>query len=144
MGIFLKTKFQSISRFQEIQSYCREKKRGIEIKTMRFDQGREFSSKEFQVYCSPNGIHWSLSTQVVEIKNKMILNIVRSMLKNKKKPKDWAEVIACAVYLCNHSLTKKHIGKDAIRSIEWKKTKYFSFKSFWIYLLCTCTKWKNN
>ena len=35
-------------------------------------------------------------------KNRTILNMVRSMLKSKKMPKEfWAEAVACAVYLTN-------------------------------------------
>jgi hypothetical protein len=44
---------------------------------------------------------------MVERKNRSILNMVRSMLKTKKMPKEfWAEVINCVIYLLNRYSTK--------------------------------------
>jgi hypothetical protein len=44
---------------------------------------------------------------VVERKNKSILNMVKSMLKTKKMPKKfWAEAVDCAIYLSNRCHTK--------------------------------------
>nr|GEV69410.1 copia-type polyprotein [Tanacetum cinerariifolium] len=47
------------------------------------------------------------SSHVVERKNRTILNMVRSMLKTKKMPKEfWAEAVDCAVYLLNRCPSK--------------------------------------
>ncbi|XP_019259247.1 PREDICTED: uncharacterized protein LOC109237395 [Nicotiana attenuata] len=49
---------------------------------------------------------------VVERKNRIVLNMARSMLKSKNMPKEfWAEAVACAVYLSNRCHTKSVRGK---------------------------------
>ncbi|GJT45378.1 zf-CCHC domain-containing protein [Tanacetum coccineum] len=70
---------------------------------MRLDRGREFLSKEFNKFYEDNGIKRFLMTPyspkqngVVEGKNRTILNMVRSILKTKKMPKEfWAEAVDC-------------------------------------------------
>nr|GFC43830.1 retrovirus-related Pol polyprotein from transposon TNT 1-94 [Tanacetum cinerariifolium] len=82
-----------------------EKEKGLKINSMRSDRGGEFLSKEFNKFFEDNGIRRFLTATyssqqngVVERKNITILNMVRSMLKTKKMPKEfWAKVIDCAV-----------------------------------------------
>nr|GEW30773.1 retrovirus-related Pol polyprotein from transposon TNT 1-94 [Tanacetum cinerariifolium] len=87
---------------------------GLKIKSIRSDRGGEFLSKEFNKFCEDNEI-WRFLTApyspqqngVVERKNRTILNMVRSMLKTKKMPKEfWAEAVYCAIYLLNRCLSK--------------------------------------
>ncbi|GKB08670.1 retrovirus-related pol polyprotein from transposon TNT 1-94 [Tanacetum coccineum] len=88
--------------------------KGLKIKYMRSDRGGEFLSKEFNKFCEDNGIRRFLTAPyppqqngVVERKNITILNMVRSMLKSKKMPKEfWAEAVDCAVYLLNRCPSK--------------------------------------
>lgn len=83
------------------------------------DRGGELTSKEFQEFCEENGINrpltFSRSLQqngVVERKNKTILDMSQSMLKNKKLPEEfWDEVVVYAVYLSNRSSTRSVWGK---------------------------------
>ncbi|GJY95415.1 retrovirus-related pol polyprotein from transposon TNT 1-94 [Tanacetum coccineum] len=83
------------------------------------DRGGEFLSNEFNKFCEDNGIRRFLTTPyspqqngVVERKNKTILNMVRSMLKSKKMPKEfWAEAVDCAVYLLNRCPSKSLVNK---------------------------------
>ncbi|GJW00849.1 retrovirus-related pol polyprotein from transposon TNT 1-94 [Tanacetum coccineum] len=78
------------------------------------DKGGEFLSKEFNKFCEDNGIRRFLTAPyspqqngVVERKNRTILNMVQSMLKSKKMPKEfWAEAVDCAVYLLNRYPSK--------------------------------------
>ncbi|GAA0173738.1 transmembrane signal receptor [Lithospermum erythrorhizon] len=91
-----------------------EKESGYEIKALRTDKGGEFTSNEFNKYCEDHGISRPLTVPrtpqqngVAERKNRTILNMVRSMLKNKKMLKEfWTEAVSCAVYLSNRSFTK--------------------------------------
>ncbi|KAK2972283.1 hypothetical protein RJ640_014341 [Escallonia rubra] len=91
-----------------------EKQSGYQIKAMRSDRGGEFISKEFKALCEKNGIRRPLTipyspqqNEVVERKNRSIVNMTRSMLKRKNLPKEfWAEAVDCAVYLSNRSLTR--------------------------------------
>ncbi|GKD75351.1 retrovirus-related pol polyprotein from transposon TNT 1-94 [Tanacetum coccineum] len=91
-----------------------KKKKGLKIKSRRSDRGGEFLSKEFNKFCEDNGIcifltalYFPQQNGVVERKNRTILNMVRSMLKSKKMPKEfWAEAVDCAVYLLNRCPSK--------------------------------------
>ncbi|PWA61635.1 hypothetical protein CTI12_AA371330 [Artemisia annua] len=91
-----------------------EKEKGLKIKSMRSDRGGEFLSKEFNKFCEDNGIrrfptapYSPQQNGVVERKNRTILDMVRSMLKSKKMPKEfWAEAVDGAVYLLNRCLSK--------------------------------------
>nr|GFC06653.1 retrovirus-related Pol polyprotein from transposon TNT 1-94 [Tanacetum cinerariifolium] len=91
-----------------------EKEKGLKIKSMRSDRGGEFLSKEFNKFCKDNGIRRFLTAPyspqqngVVKRKNRTILNMVRSMLKSKKTPKEfWAEAVDCEVYLLNRCPSK--------------------------------------
>ncbi|GJV20172.1 retrovirus-related pol polyprotein from transposon TNT 1-94, partial [Tanacetum coccineum] len=105
---FLNEKSQAFEAFKKFKAMV-EKEKGLKIKSMRSDRGGEFLSKEFNKFCEDNGIRRFLTAPyspqqngVVERKNRTILNMVRSMLKSKKMPKEfWAEAVDCAVYLLN-------------------------------------------
>ena len=110
---FLKEKSQAFEAFKIFKSMV-EKEKGLKIKSMRSDRGGEFLSKEFNKFCEDNGIRRFLTAPyspqqngVVERKNRTILNMVRSMLKSKKMPKEFcAEAVDCAVYLLNRCPSK--------------------------------------
>nr|GEU97808.1 retrovirus-related Pol polyprotein from transposon TNT 1-94 [Tanacetum cinerariifolium] len=105
---FLKEKSQDFEAFTTFKAMV-EKNKGLKIKSMRSDRGGEFLSKEFNKFCEDNRIRRFLTAPyspqkngLVERKNRTILNMVRSMLKTKKMPKEfWAEVVDCVVYLLN-------------------------------------------
>ncbi|XP_058198441.1 uncharacterized protein LOC131313960 [Rhododendron vialii] len=91
---FLKLKSEVFEKFKEFKALV-EKGSGYHIKTLRLDQGREYIGDQFEL----NG--------VVERKNRTILNMAKSMLKDKDMPKRfWAEAVQCAVYLLNRCPTK--------------------------------------
>nr|GEZ20804.1 reverse transcriptase [Tanacetum cinerariifolium] len=90
------------------------RRKGLKIKSMRSDRDREFLSKEFNKFFEDNGIQRFLTNPyspqqngVVERKKRTILNMVQSMLKTKKMPKEfWVEAVDCAVYLLNRYPSK--------------------------------------
>ncbi|XP_019242635.1 PREDICTED: uncharacterized protein LOC109222773, partial [Nicotiana attenuata] len=92
--------FETFKKFKRMV----EKQSGYQIKSLRSDNGGEFTSNEFKVFCEKNGVRHFLTVPrspqqngVVERKNRTILNMVRSMLKSKNMPKEfWAEAVACA------------------------------------------------
>jgi transposase InsO family protein len=97
---FLKRKSEVFNYFKDFQAIV-EKQSGYKIRTVRSDQGGEYTTNDFEAFCTPqlNG--------VAEIKNRTILDMVRSLLKAKKLPKQyWAEAISCALYLLNRCPTK--------------------------------------
>jgi transposase InsO family protein len=67
-----------------------EKEAGSLVECLRTDRGGEFTSKEFNEYCSMNGIKRQLTVAytpqqngVAERKNRTIMNLVRSILSEK-------------------------------------------------------------
>nr|GEX20160.1 copia-type polyprotein [Tanacetum cinerariifolium] len=106
-----------------------EKEKGLKIKSMRSNRGGEFLSKEFNKFCEDNRIRRFLTAPyspqqngVVERKNRTILNMVRSMLKTKKMPKEfWAEAVDCAVYLLNWCPSKSSDNKTPQEA--WNRVK---------------------
>lgn len=110
---FLKEKSEAFELFKRFKARV-ENEIGLKNKAIRTDRGGGFTSIEFNNFCESHGIRRPLTVShspqqngVVERKNRTILNMVRSMLKCKKMPKEfWAEAVACAVYLCNHCPTK--------------------------------------
>ena len=80
---------------------------GCKIKILRSDRGGEYTSNEFRGYCRKNGIKQQFTTaytpwqnDIAERENRTILDMTRTMLKEKCLPKNlWAEVVACTTYL---------------------------------------------
>jgi transposase InsO family protein len=64
-------------------------------------------SNQFKSYCENHGIrnfftapYTSQQNDITERNKRIILDMVRSMIKTKKIPKEfWAEVVQCAVYI---------------------------------------------
>jgi len=83
------------------------------IRALRTDRGREFTSQEFTNFCDLNGIQRQLTAAytpqqngVAERKNRTIMNMVRSMLSEKKLPKSfWPEAVNWTVHVLNRSPT---------------------------------------
>ena len=80
---------------------------------MRTDRGGEFTSQDFNEFCKENGIKRQLTAaytpqqnEVVERKNQTIMNMVRSMLLEKKLPETfWPEAVNWTVHILNRSPT---------------------------------------
>ena len=101
-GIFWKFK-----KNVENQSNCR-------IQAIRSDNGREYTSTEFNLYCEEAGIEHQLTAPytpeqngVSERRNRYIMEMARCMLHEKNLPKVfWAEAANTAVFLQNRLPTK--------------------------------------
>ncbi|KAA0062709.1 copia-type polyprotein [Cucumis melo var. makuwa] len=113
-----KEKLEVFGRFKRFKALV-EKESGYEIKALRSNRGGEFTSNEFKTFCTKNGIRRPMTVpftpqqnDIVEWKNRIILNMARSMLKSKKMPKQfWVQVVECAVYLSNRSSTRSLCNK---------------------------------
>ncbi|KAD4888558.1 hypothetical protein E3N88_20631 [Mikania micrantha] len=121
---FLKNKSEAFEHFKTFKAMT-EKECDNQIKVLRTDRGGEFCSHEFLKYCEQHGIRRELTIPytpehngVVERKNRTIMGLTRSMLKQKELPNSfWAEGVATAVYLLNRSPTKSKPNKTPIE--EW-------------------------
>jgi len=107
---FLKRKSEVFNCFKAIV----EKQNGYKIRTVRSDQGGEYTANDFEAFCTQQGIRHQTTPAytpqlngVAERKNRTIFDMARSLLKAKKLPKQyWAEAVSCAVYLLNRCPTK--------------------------------------
>jgi transposase InsO family protein len=109
---FLLHKSEALSIFKKYKVSV-EKESGERISCLRTDRGGEFTSSEFNDFCSTHGIKRQLTTAytpqqngVAERKNRTIMNMVRSMFSGKELPKQfWAEAVNWSIYVINRSPT---------------------------------------
>ena len=114
---FLKRKPKVFNCFKDFKAIV-EKQSGYMIRTVRSDQGGEYTANDFEAFCTQQGIRHQTTPAytpqlngVAERKNRTILDMARSLLKAKKLPKQyWAEAVSCAVYLLNRCPTKSLQG----------------------------------
>lgn len=86
---------------------------GCKLKVRRSDHGGEFLSKDFDHFCSENGILHQFTTSftpeqngVAERMNQRILEMAKSMMYQMNVPlDDWGEAVATAVHLINRTPT---------------------------------------
>lgn len=109
---FLTEKSETFGAFKKFKATV-EKESGVSICCLRTDRGGEFTSKEFNQFCSENGIARQLTAAytpqqngVAERKNRTVMNMVRCMLSEKKVPKIfWPEAVNWAIHVLNRSPT---------------------------------------
>ena len=88
-----------------------ERETGLPLKCIRTDNGGEYTSNDFNAYCSKHGIRHELTEPgtpqhngVAERMNRTIVERVRCMLRMAKLPKAfWGEAVRVACYLLNRS-----------------------------------------
>ena len=99
---------------------------GRKIKTLRTDNGGEYTSKEFQLYLEQHGIvhqptvaYSPQQNGVAERMNRTLMDLVRSMLhaKNMEKP-FWAEALQTATYIRNR-VTSRSLPNDTTPFHRW-------------------------
>ena len=108
----LKTKDQVFEFFKQWQAEV-ENFTGQRVKTLRTDNGGEFTSKSFQAHLKACGIRHELTIPktpeqngVAERLNRTLVETTRAMLLDAKLPHMfWAEAISTAAYLRNRSPT---------------------------------------
>ena len=91
-----------------------EKSSGRKVKTIRTDNGGEYTSTRFEEYLKSEGIRHERTIPktpeqngVAERMNRTLVETVRSMLMDAKLPhKFWGEALSTAVYLRNRSPTR--------------------------------------
>jgi transposase InsO family protein len=99
---FLEKKSEAFEIFKNFKVMI-EKTTGKNIQSLRSDIGGEYLSNKFKSYCENHGIRRFLTApytpqqnSIAERKNRIILDMVRSMIKIKEMPKEfWAETVRC-------------------------------------------------
>jgi len=109
---FISEKSDALNMFKKFKTLV-EKEAGSLVECLRTDRGGEFTSKEFNEYCSMNGIKRQLTAAytpqqngVTERKNRTIMNLVRSILSEKHIPREfWPEAVNWCIHTLNRSPT---------------------------------------
>ncbi|KAL8096063.1 hypothetical protein AgCh_037136 [Apium graveolens] len=110
---FLKFKSEVAQVFWKFKARV-ENESGCKIQIVRSDNGKEYTSNEFNQFCESAGIEHQLTAPytpqqngVSERRNRYILEMSRCMLHEKNLPKSfWAEAANTAVFLQNRLPTK--------------------------------------
>ncbi|KAK2442743.1 putative mitochondrial protein [Trifolium repens] len=124
----IKVKSEAFDVFKKVKALV-EKQSGKSIKVLRTDGGGEYTSTEFENYCKEQGIIHEVTAPytpqhngLAERRNRSILNMARSMVKQKQLPKRfWGEAVSTAVYILNRSPTKRLV--DKVPEEVWSKVK---------------------
>lgn len=101
----------------------------MSIKTFRNNRGGEFTTSEFNQFCEENGAsrhltapYTSKQNGVVERRNRTLMEMIRSLLKAMKIPKDmWGKAVRHSTYLINRVPTKALQGQTPYESYWSKK-----------------------
>ena len=133
----LKHKSQVFQYFKEWKAMV-ERETGRALKTLRFDNGGEYTSSEFQLYLKKEGITHEFTVLrspeqngVAERLNRTLLEAVRSMLVGAQLSQGfWAEALTTAVYLRNRSLTKSVNGSKPYEAWSGRKPAVIHLKVF--------------
>ncbi|GAU25674.1 hypothetical protein TSUD_266010 [Trifolium subterraneum] len=137
LNVHIKAKSEAFEVSKRFKTLV-EKKSDKQIKVFRTDGGGEYTSKEFENYCKDQGIIHEVTTPyipqhngLVERRNRSILDMARSMVKQKGLPhRFWGEVVSTAVYILNRSPTKKLIDKVPEEVLSKCKPSVTHFKVF--------------
>jgi len=109
---FLQEKSEALDVFKLFKVLV-EKESGKSLISPRTDRGGEYTSYDFTKFCEKNGIQRQLTTTytpqqngVCERKNRIILNMVRSILTKSGVPKTFCpEAVAWSTHILNRSPT---------------------------------------
>lgn len=114
----LSIKDEALGAFQKFRAQV-ERETDKKIKVFRTDRGGEFMSNSFKSYYEENGIirHFTApyspqQNGVVERRNRTMVAMARSLLKEKKMPGAmWGESVRHAVYILNRLPTRALSGR---------------------------------
>ena len=143
----LKSKSDALTEFKRFKALA-EAEQDTHIKCLRSDRGGEFTSEAFADFYIAHGIKRQLTAPyspqqngIVERKNRTILSLVRSMLKEKSLPRElWGEAVNTAVYLLNRSSTRSLHGSTPYEAWTGQKPSISHLRVFGSIVHVKCTK----
>jgi transposase InsO family protein len=115
---FLKNKSEAFENFK-IYKEMVENEMDSKIKCLRYDNGEEFTSKEFMDYCNNHGIKRQFSVArtpqqngVVERKNMTVQEMAQAMLMDSKLTDIfWTQAVHTTVHIQNRVMLRNNIDK---------------------------------
>ncbi|GKV17137.1 hypothetical protein SLEP1_g27679 [Rubroshorea leprosula] len=134
---FLGSKGQALPVFKKFKALVENQSR-CKIKKLKSDNGKEYTSNDFNLFCEEAGVDHQLTVSytpqqngIAERKNRTIMEMARCMLAEKKLPKCfWAKAVYTAVYLLNGLPTKAVKGMTPIESWYGQKPSADHLKVF--------------
>jgi hypothetical protein len=130
----MKEKSSALDLFKKFKVLV-ENESGCVIQCLRTDRGGEFTSNDFNMFCSDHGIKRQLTAAytpqqngVAERKNRTLMDMVRSMIAGRNVPKVfWPEAVKWATHVMNRSptLSVKDITPEEAWSGEKPAVHYF-------------------
>ena len=124
-----------------------ENESGLKIQILRLDNGKEYMSEKFNLFCEDSGIEHQLTTPytpqqngVSERRNRYILEMTRCMLYEKNLPKKfWAEAASTYVFLQNRLPTKALMNQTPFEA--WygynPSLKFLKIFGFFVFYSCS-------
>ncbi|CAN1336948.1 Retrovirus-related Pol polyprotein from transposon TNT 1-94 [Linum perenne] len=114
----------------------------LPVRTIRSDNGGEFTSSIFSQFCADQGIRHTFSAPrtpqqngVVEQKNRALLDLSRTMLLDHDTPKKfWAEAVSTACYILNRTIIRKTLNKTSYELFKGRTPNISYFHPF----VCKC------
>lgn len=134
---FITNKSQVLMKFQHFVHLV-ETSTGKVVRTLRTDNGGEYTSKAFSDFCSSKGISWELPPPytperngVAEWQNRSLLDITRCLLIDKALPGHlWGEAVKATGDILNLRSTKRHPNKTPDELSYGKKPSISHLKNF--------------
>ena len=134
---FLKNKLESFENFK-IYKEMVENEMDSRIKFLRYDNGGEFTSKEFMDYCSSRGIKRQFSiartpqhNRVVERKNRTVHEMARTMLMDSKLIDIfWTYAVHTIVHIQNRVKLRNNTDKTPYELWKGRPTNVKHFRVF--------------
>jgi hypothetical protein len=127
LGVFLQEKSQTQ---ETLKGFLRQAQNefGLRIEKIRSDNGTEFKNSQIEGFLEEEGIKHEFSSpytpqqNVVERKNRTLLDMVRTMLDEYKTPdRFWAEAINTACYSINRLYLHRILKKASYELLTGKK-----------------------
>ena len=121
---------------------------GTKIKILRSDNGGEYTSNAFKEFVGKHGIVHQTSCAytpqqngVAERKNRHLMEVARAMMFDRSVPKTyWGDAVMTAAHLINR-LPTRNLGDSSPYEVLYNtKPSIDHFESFWICLLCVCSR----
>jgi transposase InsO family protein len=110
----------------------------LTIKCLRSDNGGEFTSKEFNLYCEEHGIKRPFSSArtpqqngVAERKNRTVIEMARTMLNDSQlSDKFWGQAVHTSVHILNRGLLRNDTDKTPYELWTGRPTNVKHFRIF--------------